>query len=207
MSGQTVELEKSEAGGSASSAGQAADEKAAPAKPSRKSELIGWIRYIILLTLGLFLLTHTIGLDRVHGHSMAPTLGDGNILLINKVSTYFAQPAAGDVVIVDSAALGYSIVKRVIATEGDNVAIHEGIVYVNGRALPEMYTTGKAADMEEAAVRPGCVFVLGDNREPGESLDSRSPELGQVPVKEIQGYALVSLLPWRGIAKPLEGIG
>ncbi len=206
MSEQAVELEKSTAVGSASSGSQGVEEKANSAKPSRKSELIGWIRYIILLTLGLFLLTHTIGLDRVNGHSMAPTLGDGNILLINKVSTYFAKPDAGDVVIVDSAALGYSIVKRVIATEGDKVAIHEGIVYVNGKALPEMYTTGKAMDMEETAVQPGCVFVLGDNREPGESLDSRSPGLGQVPVKEIQGYAVVSLLPWRGIAKPLEGI-
>ncbi|CDN43005.1 signal peptidase I [Paenibacillus sp. P22] len=206
MSEQTFEQDRSISSGSASSASQAAEEKAAPAKPARKSELIGWIRYIILLALGLFLLTHTIGLDRVNGHSMAPTLGDGNILLINKVSTYFAKPDAGDVVIVDSAALGYSIVKRVIATEGDHVAIHEGIVYVNGKSLPEMYTTGKAMDMEETAVQPGCVFVLGDNRDPGESLDSRSAELGQVPVKEVKGYALVSLLPWKGIAGPLEGI-
>lgn len=48
------------------------------------------------------------------------------------------------------------------------------------------------------------MFVLGDNRTPGESLDSRSSEIGPVVISNIKGYANVSISPFYKIMKPLK---
>ncbi|OXM14337.1 signal peptidase I [Paenibacillus herberti] len=171
---------------------------------TRRSKLIGWIRYIIGLALAMFILTNAAGLSRVSGESMLPSLSSGDILLINKLSLYIDKPEYGDVVVIGSEALGYSLVKRVIATEGDSVSISDGVAYVNGSPLSELYSIGKSEDIGSQEVAEGHVFVLGDNRDLGASLDSRSPELGQVLVEDIQGYALIKLLPWGAIAAPLS---
>ncbi|SDS88897.1 signal peptidase I [Paenibacillaceae bacterium GAS479] len=171
---------------------------------NRRSKLIGWVRYIIGLSLAMFILTNAAGLSRVSGESMLPSLSSGNILLINKLSLYVDEPEYGDVVVIGSKALGYSLVKRVIAIEGDSVAISDGVVYVNGSPLTELYSIGKSSNMDPQQVTEGHVFVLGDNRDLGASLDSRSPELGQVLVADIQGYALIKLMPWGAIAAPLS---
>lgn len=172
-------------------------------KKKRSKELWGWVRFIAGLAAAYFIMMHVVGLTRVSGESMLPSLSGGNILLVNKWSAYWGQPAYGDVVVVHSPRLSYDIVKRVIAVEGDRVNIEGGTLSVNGEPLVELYTYGVADDMAEVAVGPGEVFVLGDNREPGASLDSRSAELGLVQTGDIKGYALMRLLPFAGIAKPL----
>jgi signal peptidase I len=45
---------------------------------------------------------------------------------------------------------------------------------------------------------------VGDNREPGISYDSRSKDFGFIPIKDIKGYVLISILPIHKIAKPLK---
>lgn len=175
-----------------------------PSAPGARSEFWGWVRFLAGLGIACFLILHIIGLTRVSGNSMNPSLNNGNVLLVNKWSTYFGAPEFGDVVIIHSPRLSYDIVKRVIGTNGDRIAITDGTVLVNGNEIPELYALGIPEDMEEVYVGAGEVFVLGDNRTPGESLDSRSSELGLVPEENITGYALIKLIPWGGIAKPLE---
>ncbi|ANS76632.1 hypothetical protein AWM70_20305 [Paenibacillus yonginensis] len=174
-------------------------------KARRKSEVWGWIRFVIYLGVAYLLIMHMIGLSRVSGHSMQPTLNNRDILLINKLSIYTGRPHYGDVVVIQSHKLSYELIKRVIGVEGDRIAIQDGIVYRNGQSLPELYTAGVPDDMPEVLVGKDEVFVMGDNRTPGESLDSRSSELGLVEKKEIKGYALMKLIPWSAIAKPLKG--
>lgn len=173
-------------------------------EPKQKSEFWGWIRFILYLVIAYVVVTHTVGLSRVSGHSMQPSLQSSDLLLINKASVYFGSPEYGDVVLVKSHKLSYELVKRVIGVEGDRVEIKDGIVYVNGNMLAELYTIGVPDDMPEVTVGKHEVFVMGDNRTPGESLDSRSPDLGVVKVSEIKGYALMRLIPWSAIAKPLK---
>ncbi|GGA33225.1 signal peptidase I [Paenibacillus physcomitrellae] len=174
------------------------------ARTSKKSEVWGWVRFIIYLGIAYFLITHIIGLSRVSGHSMQPSLNNSDILLINRLSVYTGSPHYGDVVVVKSHKLSYELIKRVIGVEGDRVAIQDGVVYKNGQPLPELYTAGVPDDMPEVLVGENEVFVMGDNRTPGESLDSRSSELGLIEKKEIKGYALMKLIPWSAIAKPLK---
>jgi signal peptidase I len=169
----------------------------------KKSEFWSWVRFSLYMAITCFVVTHVVGISQVSGHSMLPTLNSSDVLLINKFSAYAGAPKYGDIVVVKSHKLSYELVKRVIGTQGDHVAIQDGAVYLNGQVLPELYTYGVPDDMPEVTVGKHEVFVLGDNRLPGESLDSRSDELGLIQTDEIKGYALLKLYPWSAIAKPL----
>lgn len=175
-----------------------------PSAPGTQSEFWGWVRFLAGLGVACLLILNIIGLTRVSGNSMNPSLNSGNVLLVNKWSSHFGSPEFGDVVIIHSPRLSYDIVKRVMGVSGDRIAIKDGSVLVNGNEILELYAFGIPEDMDEVYVGAGEVFVLGDNRTPGESLDSRSSELGLVPEENIKGYAWIKLIPWGSIAKPLE---
>ena len=136
----------------------------------------------------------------VSGSSMKGTLVDGDYLLLIS-STFYREPQQGDIIVAskDSFENGEPIVKRVIATEGQEVFIdfHEGIVYVDGIELVESYTYTPTTLYEgvnfPVTVPDGCVFVMGDNR--NDSRDSRNPEIGMVDTREIIGKAICLFLP------------
>lgn len=173
-------------------------------KANIKKEVWEWLKFIIAMLIVVSFINKSIGFTKVIGNSMNPSLSEGNILFINKISTYFSKPDYGDVVIIKNEDLGHDIVKRVIAVEGDLVEIVDGIVYVNSEQLLELYTAGIPYDMAETVVDKGHIFILGDNRTPGESFDSRNPYMGTVPVKDIKGYALISVYPFHKILKPIN---
>ncbi|QOS98801.1 signal peptidase I [Brevibacterium sp. JNUCC-42] len=173
-------------------------------KKSFQAELFSWLRFFVILAVGYFLMINSIGLTKVIGHSMDPTMKDGSIVLLNKIPTHFSAPAFGDVVVIHEEAKGYEIIKRIIGLPGDTVKIEKGIVYVNDSPLPELYTQGISNDMDPLTVSNDHMFILGDNRTLGESMDSRDPSVGQLPIKDIKGYVSLSLFPFYRVAKPLE---
>ena len=124
---------------------------------------------------------------RVEGPSMAPTLGGGQYLLIDKVGPVIAEPRRGDVVVFHVPGHEHlDFVKRVIGLPGDTVRIADGRVFLNGEALDEPYLVhGDADDLAPTTVPPGAYFVLGDNRP--ESTDSR--RFGVVPAGHVVGIA------------------
>jgi signal peptidase I len=143
--------------------------------------------------------------------SGAPTLLVGDRILVSKRAT---RGEPGDMIVFEyplDPSTDY--VKRVVAVAGDAVGIRRGIVEVNGRPLPQRqlprpctppvgpdchvweessgtrrYTIQRwlDEDREPMTVRPGHVFVLGDNRD--SSRDSR--EWGTVPIENIKGKVL-----------------
>ena len=154
--------------------------------------------YMLLAVMILFLVVFRVIV--VTQDSMFSTLWDGDYLLL--VSELFcSEPKQGDIVVISKQAFddGKPIVKRVIATEGQQVDIDfdAGVVYVNGTALEESYTRTPTNLYEGVdfplMVDEGCIFVMGDNR--NESKDSRSPEIGQVDKREILGKAIFLFLP------------
>ncbi|ADV68255.1 signal peptidase I [Deinococcus maricopensis] len=111
------------------------------------------------------------------------------------------------------------LIKRVVALPGDHVRIHAGVVTVNGQPVPRDADTtaywraqgcwdtasttanlahdprvlGEGHGTETLTVPPGTVYVLGDNRSPGGSVDSRA--FGPVPLSDVAGRAALSVWP------------
>lgn len=172
-------------------------------KKSVQREIVEWIAcFVIAISLALIIRNFFFTLVMVDGHSMDPTLADGQRLV---VSRFMYEPQDGDIIVFhpnDDPDKAY--VKRVIATEGETVRIDydADIVYVNGVPLeepyindPDMiynYAAPNATD-GEAIVPQDCVFVMGDNR--NNSKDSRTAEVGFVTKKSIVGKAQFRLWP------------
>ena len=136
----------------------------------------------------------------VSGPSMKETLRNGDCIILLS-SVFYNNPKYGDIVVISKEAYkdGEPIIKRVIATEGQevNIDFYSGIVTVDGVELDEPYVNTPTNEFEGVAfpqtVPDGCVFVLGDNR--NSSKDSRSPDIGMIDKREILGKALVIVLP------------
>ena len=164
-------------------------------------ELYEWAQALVVSVLAVVLLfTFVVRLIGVDGHSMVPTLQDGDRLLVT-TSLLSGEYQYGDIVIIQkgSFAGGEPIVKRVIATEGQTVDIDfvTGTVYVDGEALQEDYIN-ELTFTEEGTEFPltvpeGSIFVMGDNR--NNSEDSRFADVGFVPYKLIKGKAVLVFWP------------
>lgn len=109
------------------------------------------------------------------------------------------------------------LIKRVIGVAGDRIRVSGGRVSVNGKQLDQRWTqaywqargcldttsseansaqTGlfpSAPQSAEVTVPADSLFVMGDNRSPGGSLDSRF--FGPVNVNDVAGRALLSVWP------------
>ena len=168
----------------------------------RKNErnLYEWMQALVCSVLTVVLLfTFAIRLIGVDGHSMVPTLQDGDRLLV--VSSLLQHDYRyGDIVVLRKQSfLEEPIVKRVIATAGQTVDIDfvNGAVYVDGALLEEPYIaelTLKSEGTEFPLTVPeGSIFVLGDNR--NHSNDSRDIQLGTVDTRYVIGRAVFLLFP------------
>ena len=154
---------------------------------------------ILIVILIVFLFCFRIAI--VEGSSMYDTLVDGDyLLLLNHVLD--GDPEYGDIVVISKSAYkdGEPIIKRVIATEGQEVDIDfsTGVVTVDGVPLDEPYISSETIQIISSMTFPltvdeGCLFVMGDNR--SGSLDSRSQIIGLIDSREIVGTAIFVLFP------------
>ena len=173
-----------------------------PAKEEKSGrEAYEWVQALVCSVLAVVVLfTFVIRLIGVDGHSMVPTLQDGDRLLVT-TSLLSGEYRYGDIVIIQKGTFadGDPIVKRVIATEGQTVDIDfaNGIVYVDGEALDEPYINEPTYTDEGTefplTVPEGSIFVMGDNR--NRSDDSRNSALGTVDTRYVIGRAVFLLFP------------
>lgn len=133
---------------------------------------------------------------QIPSQSMEPTLLPGDHVIVHQVAYQAAEPQQGDVVVYRYPdENGKRFLHRVIGLPGDQIAIREQVVYVNGEALSEPYTrhsdrssmAGHVRDhLPPITVPLETYFLLGDNRE--ESLDSRF--LGPIGKEHLLGRVL-----------------
>ena len=162
--------------------------------------LYEWAQALVCSVLAVVLLfTFVIRLIGVDGHSMVPTLQDGDRLLVLN-SILYDDYQYGDIVVLRKESfLAEPIVKRVIATGGQTVDIdfETGSVYVDGELLKEDYIN-ELTFLEEGTEFPltvpeGSIFVMGDNR--NNSNDSRDYRLGTVDTRYVIGKAVFLAFP------------
>lgn len=163
-------------------------------------ELYEWTQTLVCSMLAVVLsFTFVIRLIGVDGHSMVPTLQDGDRLMVLN-SMLCGEYGQGDIVVLRKDSFMPSpVVKRVIATGGQLVDIDfsTGSVFVDGELLQEEYInelTYKNDGTEFPLLVPeGSIFVMGDNR--NHSNDSRDARLGTVDTRYVIGRAVFLIFP------------
>ena len=180
-------------------------ENESPKKNIWKESLDWVVSIAVAIVIALVIRNYVFTLVRVDGASMDPTLAHGDTLF-TRIIGY--TPAQGDIVIFHPPISetdrkpnkDTAYVKRVIALEGQEVDITPEGVTVDGELLEEDYILEEMNvivpnSVEYPFVVPeDTIFVLGDNR--NNSHDSRSKDVGAVPLENIIGKAHIRLLPF-----------
>lgn len=176
--------------------GHAADGKQAAVK--RTGRLMRELAETIVPAIIIALLIHVFlaQATRVYGQSMEPNLHTDMRLVVEKISYRLHAPERGDIVVLRVRPGDELLIKRIVGLPGDEVAIHDGQVYVNGQSLDEPYLDQNTrGNLAPRVVPPLHVFVMGDNRRA--SNDSRS--FGPVHIDNIVGRAWFSYWPVQDI--------
>jgi signal peptidase I len=174
---------------------------------------VSWI--LIPAALIFFLHYYIFSAYHVVGSSMIPTLHDSDYLIISKVDNTIASvtgknyyPKRGEIIVFHYPKQpDLDFVKRVVGLPGDRITIKNGKVTVYNADNPNgynpdsthqingNYTQGDVNDNPvNLTVPDGNLFVLGDNRAPEGSSDSR--EWGFLPSKNIVGNVVLRLFPF-----------
>lgn len=166
-------------------------------------EVLDWILHIgLAVVIGVFIVTFVGQRTIVYGNSMQPTLQHKDQLIVEKISSRFNRLNRGDIVTVyvpeELDAGKDTIIKRIVGVAGDRVEIRGGKVYLNGLEYIEDYINGTRTgtvdnEFSEVTVAEGYVYVLGDNRLPNASKDSRS--IGPVKISRIKGKVILRYYP------------
>lgn len=170
----------------------------------------------LVLTLLIYLVIHTFVAQpfEVQQESMVPTIGEGEYVLIDKLTPRFDGYTYGDVVVFHPPASfgsgpdGIPFIKRVIGLPGDTILLENGRVFVtrrggvpirieesyvardlDGRVVPTLCPAPTCSN--EWVVPEGSYFVMGDNR--SRSQDSRA--FGPVDDNLILGRAWLRYFP------------
>ncbi len=115
------------------------------------------------LFIAVLMVVFVIQPTRVDGISMEPTLHSEQRLVIEKVSYRFHAPVLGDVIVLKLPGRENSpLIKRVVATAGDVIAIRNGQVFLNGEPLTESYLAQLTpGDVPSTVVPEGLRFRPG----------------------------------------------
>lgn len=182
-------------------------------------EIGEWALYIIIaFVIVIFINSEAFAITEVSGSSMEDTFEDGEKIILDKLTYKFTEPKVGDnivflqgetkegildrlLTVAEDIRMKFQknyrsnrLVKRVIATPGDEINIKEGKVYVNNELFNEEYIKGRTFEsgIEYPIVVPeGQLFVMGDNRE--NSRDSRI--FGLVDYKSVEGKVRYKIWP------------
>jgi signal peptidase I len=145
---------------------------------------------IILVLALLCLIRELVALPvEITGVSMLPNCRHGELGLVNKLAYCFHRPRRGDLVAVRNE--GELIIKRVLGLPGEEIAIQQGTIYVDGQRLAEPYLRHPNRDDIGAGVLEARSYmVIGDNR----------PSTAVAVVNEKRILGRVIPLRWRIVA-------
>lgn len=132
-----------------------------PPRPSARTVLREYLdAFIVAGLVALFLITFVVRTFFIPSGSMEPTLQIGDVLLVNEFEYRFVKPHEGDIVVFEPPLDSTNdYIKRCIGLPGDQIRVHNGVVYRNGAALVEPYIADKPN--YELQVRDYGIYVDG----------------------------------------------
>ena len=167
-----------------------------------------WIETIIMGIIVIVINVFVFNITIVNGESMNPTFENGDRLILKKYETLLntEEYNRGDIVAFKSPIDKDNrfFIKRVVGISGDKINISEGNLYINDKYINEPYVENESFTEalsygENFIVPEDKIFVMGDNRFPGGSNDSRS--FGSVSVDQIKGKVVLRIFPFNKINK------
>ncbi len=168
-----------------------------PSRRTRFKKIVLEAALVLAIAIPLALGLHTFVTQvySISGHSMEPTLEDGERVVVEKVRSTVGEIERGDLVIfISPEDPAKNLIKRVIGVGGDRIELVKDQVKLNGEILVEEYTHRSlfpTQDGDVITVEPGHLFMMGDNRP--QSRDSR--DFGVIPLELIRGKVLLRLWP------------
>ena len=146
----------------------------------------------------------------IRGSSMEPDFHNNDYLIVDEISYKFTNPKRGDVIVFkypNNPSQRY--IKRIIGLPGETIKIKDGHILIThgseiftlderSYSVPNVKTLGN----QQVDIDSDSYFVLGDNRKPSASYDSRS--WGLLPKENIIGKAVLRLWPVEASAKIVE---
>lgn len=169
------------------------------AKPRLSSMLLEFtIVCMLVLVLGVVMRVFVTQVYAISGHSMEPTLHDGEMVLINKLTPLLAEIERGDLVIFSAPDNSRKdLIKRVIGLPGDVVRIEDHDLWVNGEKIRERYARRAIYEPDkEWKIAEGELLVFGDNRP--QSQDSR--KFGPIQIESVKGEVFLRLWPFSNMS-------
>lgn len=164
-----------------------------------KEFLSDTIKYIIFIVVILVIAVYVVGLQQIVGPSMTPTLRNGDIVILDKLSYRFSEIKRDDIVALYYADTKF-LVKRVVGLPGETVEFKDNKLYINGKYYEEKYLGDDIVtdnfsleELNYTTIPDDMYLVLGDNR--GDSMDSRDSDVGLIPKKDIYGKVRVKIWP------------
>ncbi|MDD3241881.1 MAG: signal peptidase I [Bacilli bacterium] len=157
-------------------------------------EIIPYLLIIITVVLVRTFLYTTI---RVNGESMAETLSNGELMILDKIGFNTKGLKRFDIIVFDTK-VDRKLIKRVIGLPGETVEYKDDNLYINGKLLEDKYGYGYTfdfdlSDIDVDKIPNNYYFVMGDNRE--NSIDSRV--LGLIKKDDIMGKAIFTVFPFK----------
>ncbi len=141
---------------------------------------------VIVLLIKQFIITPV----QVNGASMDPTLANGDIMILDKITYKIRGIKRFDIVVVRNG--DTLLIKRVIGLPNEVVKVEGNKLFIDGEEIDQDFLSeDELTDDFETHVNDDCYFVMGDNR--NLSLDSRN--LGCFNKDKILGTTSLTIFP------------
>jgi signal peptidase I len=161
-----------------------------------KKKIIIILSALAIISVVYFLISH--GIYNVSGTSMNPNFNEGESIVANKFSYLLKEPERGDVVVVEEE--GKKYLKRVVGLSEELISIKDCKIYINDNLITEYYIKGNCTfGNQNVSLGKDQYYVLGDNREPNQSTDSRI--YGPITKSKIIGQVIYK---WDGWIKEFD---
>lgn len=123
--------------------------------------------------------------------SMIPALSPGDYVMADMTAYRSSKPERFDIAVFRSPLDSeYELVKRVVGLPGETIAIKDGRVFIDGKAIEGPWEQPEG-DFPERVIPADTYFVLGDNI--NDSRDSRF--IGEIPRSDLRGRMVARFWP------------